>query len=454
MRGETILIVDDEKLIRWSLTQELAKEGYGMLEAATVEEAIARFSEQQADLIVLDQRLPDGTGIELLERFQNEKTEVPVIMLTAVDRSDVAVQAMKLGAFDYVTKPVNLDELKIVIQKALEATHLKRELARLRQEQTRFFGSTEIIGSSPLIRKVLDFIGKVAQSSTTTVLITGESGTGKELVARALHFMSSRKDKPFVTVNCSALPEQLLESELFGHEKGAFTDAHIQKKGLFELADKGTIFLDEIGDMSPLLQVKLLRVLEDKSFRRVGGANDITVDVRVIAATNQPLEQRIEEGKFRTDLYYRLNVASVHVAPLRERGDDILLLAQHFLNHFNSLFRKKFKGLSKEVQDLFRRYSWPGNVRELKNILERATLLNETEFILPEHVQLGQQSRSLQPPLRSLEPLSLDELEKQAIIQALEKAGHNKSQAARFLSISRDTLRYRMKKYGLMRRAG
>lgn len=453
MRGETILIVDDEKLIRWSLSQELAKEGYGMLEAATVQEAIARFSEQQADLIILDQRLPDGTGIELLTKLQNEKAEVPVIMLTAVDRSDVAVQAMKLGAFDYVTKPVNIDELKIVIHKALEATRLKRELALLRQEQTRFFGSNEIIGSSPPIRKVLDFIGKVAQSPATTVLITGESGTGKELVARALHFMSSRKDKPFVLVDCSALPEQLLESELFGHEKGAFTDAHIQKKGLFELADKGTIFLDEIGDISPLLQVKLLRVLEDKTFRRVGGTSSILVDVRLIAATNQPLEQRVEEGKFRADLYYRLNVASVHVAPLRERGDDVLLLAQHFLNHFNRLFRKKFKGLSEEVQDLFRRYSWPGNVRELKNILERTTLLNDGELILPEHVQLGKQSRSPQPPLRLLEPVSLDELEKQAIIQALEKAGYNQSQAARFLSISRDTLRYRMKKYRLRGRA-
>ncbi len=469
MKAETVLIVDDEKLIRWSLAQELAKEGYRTLEAETRGEALALLAEHGADLIILDQRLPDGTGIEMLQHIQLQQADlpadvqrtfagVPVIMLTAVDQASAAVQAMKFGAFDYITKPVNIEELMIVVEKALDATRLKRELAHLLKEQFKQFGSCELIGSSPQIREVMEFVGKVAQSSATTVLITGESGTGKELVARAIHRKSDRSEKAFVPVNCSALPETLIESELFGYEKGAFTDARTQKKGLLELAQGGTLFLDEVGEMSPSLQVKLLRVLEERAFRRVGGTTVITTNERVIAATNQALERQMEAGKFRADLYYRLNVASVHIPPLRERGNDVLLLAQHFLEECNRLFHKRFKGLSKETEEIFLHYHWPGNVRELKNALERAVLLSDDEILLPEHLQAPQfgrpaptESRQAEKPEGTPEYPSLNELERYAILHALEKAGHNQSAAARILKITRYTLRYRMRKYGLLK---
>ncbi|MFQ5797594.1 MAG: sigma-54-dependent transcriptional regulator [Bacteroidota bacterium] len=454
MRAETILIVDDEKLMRWSLAQELAKEGYLMIEAATMREGLSAACEHQPDLIVLDQRLPDGTGIDMLRELRNAKTDAMVVMLTVVDRSDLAVQAMKLGAFDYITKPVNPEELRLVVEKALETTHVKRQLAYLREEERKQYGFCEIIGSSPAMTNVLDVTSKIAQSNTTTVLITGESGTGKELVARAIHNLSDRRDKPWITVSCSAVPESLVESELFGHEKGAFTDAKSQKKGLFELAHEGSIFLDEVGDMTAALQVKLLRVLEEKTFRRVGGTIDISVDVRVIAATNQLLEQRVEVGKFRPDLYYRLNVASIQLPPLWERGDDVLLLAEHFLQQYSKLFHKNLKGLSPETQELFRRYRWPGNVRELKNVLERAVLLHEGEYVFPHQVELGRRQQvSKGTPAETInvspDGLSLEELEREAILKALQKAQQNQSQAARLLKISRDTLRYRVKKYGL-----
>ncbi|MCL4510513.1 MAG: sigma-54 dependent transcriptional regulator [Bacteroidetes bacterium] len=457
MRGESILIADDEKLIRWSLKQELIREGFDVLEAETVEQTLAFVREKEPDLIILDQRLPDGTGIDVLQEMRKEKNEVSVIMVTAVDRSDVAVQAMKLGASDYVTKPVNIEELKVVINKTLESTRLKRQVAHYLREQEKQYGFCGMIGSSPVMQKVFEQIQKVAKSSTTTVLITGESGTGKELVARAIYFLSDREGKPLMTVNCTALTETLIESELFGHEKGAFTDAKAQKKGIFELADGGTVFLDEIGDMTPALQAKLLRVLEQKTFRRVGGNSDITVDVRIIAATNQPLEAKIAEGKFRTDLYYRLNVANIHLPPLMERGDDVLLLANFFLQEFNTMFHKHFKGLSDETRDLFLQYHWPGNVRELRNVMERAVLLDDGDLIFAHHVKLGH-LRNL-PKAEEADKsedagvaLSLYEIEKQTLIRALEKTNYNQSQAARLLKVGRDTLRYRMKKYGLLKK--
>ena len=457
MRGESILIADDEKLIRWSLKQELIREGFDVLEAETVEQTLAFVREKEPDLIILDQRLPDGTGIDVLQEMRKEKNEVSVIMVTAVDRSDVAVQAMKLGASDYVTKPVNIEELKVVINKTLESTRLKRQVAHYLKEQEKQYGFCGMIGSSPVMQKVFEQIQKVAKSSTTTVLITGESGTGKELVARAIYFLSDREGKPLMTVNCTALTETLIESELFGHEKGAFTDAKAQKKGIFELADGGTVFLDEIGDMTPALQAKLLRVLEQKTFRRVGGNSDITVDVRIIAATNQPLEAKIAEGKFRTDLYYRLNVANIHLPPLMERGDDVLLLANFFLQEFNTMFHKHFKGLSDETRDLFLQYHWPGNVRELRNVMERAVLLDDGDLIFSHHVELGH-LRNL-PKAEEADKsedagvaLSLYEIEKQTLIRALEKTNYNQSQAARLLKVGRDTLRYRMKKYGLLKK--
>ncbi len=350
MKAETILIVDDEKLIRWSLTKVLEDEGYTVIEAETTQEALSIINDNEPDLILLDQRLPDGTGTEMLCKLNEIKSNAAVIMLTLVHRTNVVVEAMKLGAFDYITKPINFEELKIVVEKALETARIKRQLEQLREKE---FNYHKIIGVSPPMKRVHDVIYKIARSDNTTVLITGESGTGKELVARAIHTLSDRKDKLLTTVNCSALSETIIESELFGHEKGAFTDARVQKKGLFELADNGTIFLDEIGDISKAMQVKLLRVLEERNFKRVGGIKDISVNIRVIAATNQDLVKLINKGKFRKDLYYRINVASIHLPPLRERGDDVLLLAEHFLQQFNSAFRKQFKGLSEDTRKLF-----------------------------------------------------------------------------------------------------
>lgn len=353
MRPGTILVVDDEKLIRWSLAEELAKTGYLVLQAATMQEALVVLSDQVPDLIILDQRLPDGTGLEILQKLRDSESDALVIMLTAIDRSNIAVQAMKLGAYDYLTKPVDLEELKLVVEKAMESLRTRWELAHLRKEQEERFGLSEIIGSSPAMAHVLNFVEKVAQADTTTVLIVGETGTGKELIARRIHLLSRRRDKPLVTVDCSALPESLVESELFGHERGAFTDAKSRKRGLFELADGGTVFLDEIGDISQSLQVKLLRVLEEKTFKRLGGTVDISADVRVIAVTNRLLESRMEEGQFRDDLYYRLNVASIQIPPLRERGNDVFFLQIIFSKILASGSVGASKDLARKHKDSF-----------------------------------------------------------------------------------------------------
>jgi len=453
MRGETLLLVDDEKLIRWSLRQELTKRGFGVLEAATMTEALSRIERENVDLIILDQNLPDGTGIDFLQSIRKSGPIMPVVMLTAIDRSDIAVQAMKLGAFDYVTKPVNMDEMVIVIEKALESTKLKRQVAHFLKEQEKQFGFCGMIGASDAIRRVFDDVTKIAQTRGTTVLITGESGTGKELVAKAIHFLSDRRERPLMVVNCSALTENLIETELFGHEKGAFTDARSQKKGIFELADTGTIFLDEIGDISPKLQVRLLRVIEQKSFQRVGGTSEITVDVRVITATNRPLAQYVAEGTFREDLFYRLNVATLHMPPLRERGGDVALLAEYFIQEFNVKFQKRFSTIVPEARRMLMEYHWPGNVRELRNVLERAILLGDGNAIEPRHIELNRFAVKEETPPgaggRSGDDLSLFEMERQALLRALEKSAYNQSQAARLLKISRDTLRYRMKKFNI-----
>lgn len=454
MRGETILIVDDEKLIRWFLKQELSKAGFGIMEAETMKEGISLLRQREPDLMILDQLLPDGTGVEMLQKIRNDSAILPVIMLTAVDRSDIAVQAMKWGAFDYVTKPVNMEEMRITIEKALEATRLKRQVSHFLKEQQKSYGFCGMIGSSEPVKRVFETITKIAQSSATTVLITGESGTGKELAAKAIHFLSERRENPLMTVNCSALTETIIESELFGHEKGAFTDAKHLKKGVFELADHGTIFLDEIGDISTKIQVKLLRVLDQKSFQRVGGTADINIDVRIIAATNQVLNARVAEGKFRSDLFYRLNVATICMPPLRERGSDIISLAEYFIQEFNAKFHKHFGSLADEVRGLFLHYHWPGNVREMRNVLERAILMNDDEVIRIEHIEFTQiLQQSTVSPLSRLgsgsDCLPLHELERVALLQALEKTHYNQSQAAKLLKISRDTLRYRMKKHAL-----
>jgi two-component system response regulator AtoC len=455
MLCRTILIVDDENLIRWSLKQELSKLGFTIFEAENLKQASLVIQEKEPDIMILDQVLPDGTGIDLLSNIKLQNSFMPVIMLTAIDRSQTAVQAMKLGAFDYVTKPVNFEELKVVIDKACESTRLKRQVAHFMKEQQQTCGFYGLLGSSPPMMRVCQQINRIAQSGGTTVLITGESGTGKELTAKAIHFLSERRDRPLILVNFSALTETLVESELFGHERGAFTDARQQKKGIFELSDGGTILLDEIGDISPKIQVKLLRVLEQKTFQRVGGTTEISVDVRIVAATNQLLEQLVKEGKFRSDLYYRLNVATIQLPPLRERSEDILLLAEFFLNEFNMAFHKNFKGISEDTKKIFVEYNWPGNVRELRNVVERAVLMDDGEYIFSHHVELGhlhtlhREKPALAFDLDSGEQ-SLDSIEKQMIIKALEKTNRNQSQAAKILKISRDTLRYRMKKHNLL----
>lgn len=450
MRPETIFILDDENLIRWSLKNKLSKAGYETMEAASLREAQSTLKSREPDLIILDQNLPDGTGVGFLEELRGAGIRVPVVMLTAVDRSNIAVQAMKLGAADYITKPINFDELLLVIEKALDARRVIERLNHLEHEKE---GKMEMVGDSPAMSRVHEFIRQVARSKSTTILITGESGTGKEIVARAIHAASDRRDRPLMTVNCNALTETLVESELFGHEKGSFTDAKNLKKGIFELADTGTIFLDEIGDITQKMQVKLLRVLEQKTFQRVGGYTDITVDIRIIAATNRSLEELITEGKFRTDLFYRLNVAQIVMPPLRERGDDILQISEHFLRLFNAKFHKTFAGMTDDVRAQFMAYPWPGNVRELRNVLERAILLHDGDMLKPEHVELvwpkSDSSNGTAGPAIPVNDLSLSELEKQALVNALEKSGYNQSQAAKMLKITRDTLRYRLKKYGI-----
>jgi two-component system, NtrC family, response regulator AtoC len=455
MRNEIILVVEDDTLIRWSLVKELEKLSFTVREAGDLATARAAVRERDFDIILLDQTLPDGDGLDLLHDVRASNEFTSCIMITAVEKPEFIVQAMREGVFDYFIKPVHPDKLFLSIERALESTRFKRRLFHGHSEQRDTLGIEKIISASGAMRRVLDVIAKFAQSSTTTVLVTGESGTGKELVAHAIHALSDRKDQALITVNCSAFTETLIESELFGHEKGAYTDAKTQRKGLFELADKGTIFLDEIADMSLSLQAKVLRVLEERAFRRVGGSTDIAVDVRVVAATNQDLADLVKTGNFREDLFYRLFVGVVHLPPLRDREDDAILLAEHFLRIFNRKFRRQFKGFSENAKAELRRYHWPGNVRELKNVVERAVLLAEGEFILSSELSVGHANGSRETSRHSIEfnpadsTLSLVEREKSMIVEALRLAGNNQSRAAKLLQISRDTLRYRLKKYHL-----
>ncbi|MDF1554488.1 MAG: sigma-54 dependent transcriptional regulator [Deferrisomatales bacterium] len=458
MAKEKILIVDDEYLIRWSLAENLKEDGFRCVTAETGEEALEKFRAESPDLVLLDIKLPGIDGIEVLERIKEVDPEVPVMMITATSQVDVAVQAMKLGAYDYINKPFDLAEIRIKARHALENTKLKEEVEFLRKRQVERYGFDKIIGDCPQMQEVIAMARRIALSASTTVLLQGDSGTGKDLLAQAIHYESNRKDRPFMPINCTALPEELLESELFGHEKGAFTDAKKTKKGLFELADGGTLFLDEIGDMKPGLQSKLLRFLEDRTFKRVGGKEDIEVDVRIIAATNRDLETAIEERSFREDLYYRLSVIPITLPPLRQRAEDILPLARYFLDGFNREFSAAFTGISVAAQQLLLKYDWPGNIRELRNVIERAVILSPENEVgldsLPWKIK-GEQKR----PPRAGEPgvvvlpesgLDIDDVEKELIVQALEKTDQNQTRAARLLGLTRDALRYRMKKYDLL----
>jgi two-component system, NtrC family, response regulator AtoC len=469
-----ILIVDDEKLVRWALTQKCGEFGYQTIEAESGEVALLRLQTENVDAVLLDVNLPDLSGIEVLEKLKHAGETRSIIMMTADPQLDDVKAALRLGAYDFVSKPINFEELSVTLQNALEAGALRTEVESLRGEVRRRAGYHDVIGVSRKITELMKFVYKVAASEATTILIQGESGTGKDLVAKAIHYHSSRAEKPFVAINCSAIPETLMEAELFGHEKGAFTDAKAMKKGLFEVADGGTLFLDEIGELSPLLQAKLLRVLEDQVIRRVGGVRDIQTDVRVIAASNRDLEREVREGRFRQDLFYRLAIIAIHLPPLRERKDDVLPLVDFFLAYYNRKFRKSVQGLSEETRRLLTNYDWPGNVRELKNALERAMILEEGNSLrpddLPFSVASGRSGPSraenaghvpaseepLAPGKRRLPPLSipeggtsLEDVEHALVELALQQSNGNQIRAAKLLDISRDALRYKMKKFGL-----
>jgi DNA-binding NtrC family response regulator len=468
-----VLIVDDERLVRWSLRQKCEEWGYTVFEAENGAQALEIAQAEAPEVVLLDVRLPDIGGLEVLEKLKATSELGVTIMMTGDPQIDDVKAAIRMGAYDFIGKPLDFDELGVTIQNALEAHRLRGEVESLRGEVRRQAGSYEVVGASKKTTELMRFVRKVAASEASTILIQGESGTGKDLIAKVLHYESSRHDGPMVAINCSAIPETLIEAELFGHEKGAFTDAKAMKKGLFEIADSGTLFLDEIGELSPFLQAKLLRVMEDQVIRRVGGVRDIHVDVRVVAASNRDLEKAVREGHFRQDLYYRLAVISIYIPPLRERKEDILPLVDYFVQDYNRKFRKSIRGITDETRRLLLAYDWPGNVRELRNAIERAMILEEEPMLRPSylpftvtqpHAGITAFERASSPAPgemlpggRRLPPLtipeggtSLEEIERSMVMLALDQAHGNQTQASRLLDISRDALRYKMKKFGLI----
>jgi two-component system, NtrC family, response regulator AtoC len=448
MPNATVLVVDDEALIRWSLTERLKSDGYTVLEADTGKSALERLADG-VDLVLLDYRLPDTDGVTILRKIKELDQDILVILLTAYASVETAVEAMKLGAYHFANKPFNLDEVAALVERALETTRLRREVRQFRTSAARPYSLQRIVGASSAVTALRHLVARVAISPSSTVLLTGESGTGKDLVAKVIHYTSDRASRPFMNITCSALPEQLLESELFGHERGAFTDARLQKKGLLETADGGTVFLDEIGEMTPGLQAKLLRFLEEKSFKRVGGSTDIRVDVRVIAATNRNLEG---EGKsqFRSDLYYRLNVLPIAMPSLRVHLEDIPLLVEYFIDGFNTEFRKRVLGATPAAYTLLQQYGWPGNVRELRNVIERAMLLSDPDRLdakdFPAMAGALTAGDGFELPAKGVD---LEQLERNLVIQALRRSGGNQTRAGALLGLNRDQIRYRIEKFAL-----
>jgi len=462
----SILIIDDDETIRYFLPRDLEAEGFQVTTADTGMAGLRSLERETVDLVLLDIRLPDLTGIEVLQKIREQWPDQIVVMLTGEPDHETAVSAMRLGARDYLTKgkPIR-EELLLVLERELSNQRLGREVQHLRRERTQKFTREFVRGQSAAMERVFGVVEQVAASESTSVLIEGESGTGKELIAHLIHDLSARKDKPMLEVNCAAIPRELLESELFGHEKGAFTDARQQKQGLLELANGGTLFLDEVGEMSLTIQVKLLRVLERMTFKRVGGTKDITVSVRVISATNQNLETMVREQRFREDLYYRLKVVPIRVPALRDRREDILPLARHFLEQFNRAFGKGFRALDPEAERILLSYPWPGNIRELRNLFERIVLLNQGDRIQAQHLNaaiagpaprtdsevdsLRQVIESGQFPEEGIDlEASLGAVEREIIQRAFDWTRGNQSRTAALLQMKRDKLRYRMKLYG------
>ncbi len=452
----TILVVDDDSAHRTMLRTLIGGWGYAVSEADDGSKAVEKIKETSFDLVLMDVRMVKVSGLEALETIKAYNPAIPVIIMTAYSSVETAVKALKQGAHDYLTKPLDFDKLRLTIERAMEHTRLKEENRLLRQTLEKQFDSQNIIGKSPAMLKLLETVSQVAPSEAT-VLISGESGTGKELIAGAIHFNSLRKNGPFVKINCAAITETLLESELFGHEKGAFTGADRRKEGRFSQAHGGSLLLDEVSEMSLMMQVKLLRALQEREFNRVGGEATIQVDVRVIAATNKDLMEQINDGAFREDLYYRLNVVELEVPPLSRRKEDIPLLAQHFLEMFVAKNRKEIKGFTPKAMDNLIRYDWPGNVRELMNAIERGVVLARSNYLdTVDFPFMKDASIQNDPDFANPSELSvkgdipLNELEKAAILNTLEAAGGNKSEAARRLGITRKTLHKKLKVYGVM----
>jgi DNA-binding NtrC family response regulator len=503
MMKEKVLIVDDEEMLRWTLREALRNWGYETVEAGTVSQGIKEFDTEQPAVVLLDINLPDGSGLDALHEIKRRQPDSVVIMVTSEVIIENTIAALRGGAYDFISKPISLEELQVTIRNGTEAQSLRKEVRTIRRERARQFSFDQIIGESKALREVIQLGKKVAESEVSSVLLQGESGTGKDLVAKAIHYASRRANQPFVAINCAAIPASLMESELFGYEKGAFTDAKARKEGLFEQAQSGTLFLDEIGEMELSLQAKLLRVLEEGAFRRVGGLKDISLDVRIIVATNRDLKAESESGKFRLDLYYRFSVIQIEIPPLRVRDDDVLILANYYIEQFNKQFGKRIRGLSNGVINLFLQYSWPGNVRELRNVIERVMILEDSDIITAKYLPRGFEkvdvrparepelnaeatplaeadaalapmAASLQKQLAAVAPhdlaaaaesveevastgtlraftlptegIVLEDLEMALVKQALDRSNGNQTRAAELLGISRDQLRYRLKK--------